>query len=176
MSTDGSDLAIPEDDVDDRIRKIVWRGLGTKSVRQMSEETGLTPEQIFAVKRDLLSAVDVLTVQQKRQKILIMLEDMAHEALERAGRSTDEFSAGHYNAARGAMKDALTELNRLGKGEQEAVTKLNQMRINELLRLIDVTVARTLEEISKTYGLDQSELLGIFQGHLKPVAQELEEQ
>lgn len=160
--------------VDPRVEKIIWRGLGTKSVRQMAEDTGLSPEQIFAIKRDLLSAVDVLSVSERKAKLLVMLEEMAHEALDRAANSSDEFSAGHFNAARGAMKDALTELNRQNKGEQEAITALNNLRINELVRLIELSVSKTFAVLSDRHGLSEDEMFEVFHSYLKPAAEEIE--
>lgn len=162
------------EEIDPRLEKIVWRSLGVKSVRQIAEETGLNPEQIFAVKREMLDAVDVLSIQEKRTKILVALEQLAQDALDRAKDSSDEFSAGHYNAARGAMKDMLTEFNRVSKQDQGAIEQLNQLRVRELLRLVDSTVARTLEEIASRYDLDEADLQAIFQSHLKPAASELE--
>lgn len=163
-----------ENVIDERLQKIVWRSLGVKSVRQISEETGLNPEQIFAVKREMLDSVDVLTVQEKRTKILVAMEQLAQDALDRADGASDEFAAGMLNAARGAMKDMLTEFNRASKQDQGAIEQLNQLRVREILRLVDSTVARTLSDISTQYGLDEADLLAIFQGHLKPAAAELD--
>lgn len=163
-----------DSEIDPRLEKIVWRSLGVKSVRQIADETGLSPEQIFLVKREMLDAVDVLSIQEKRTKILVALEQLAQDALDRAKDSSDEFSAGHYNAARGAMKDMLTEFNRVSKQDQGAIEQLNQLRVRELLRLVDSTVARTLEEIAARYELEESDLQAIFQSHLKPAASELE--
>lgn len=173
-----TELAVTDDNgyVDDRIEKIIWKNLGRKSARQIADEAGVSPEVVLRVKRELLESVDVLTIQEKRQKLLVDLQDMAQRAQDDYDRAPMEFKSGLLNSATASIKAVLVELNRADKADQSKVDALNQMRINELLRLIDVTVARTLEEISKTYGLDQSELLGIFQGHLKPVAQELEEQ
>lgn len=161
-------------EIDPRLEKIVWRSLGVKSVRQIAEETGLNPEQIFAVKREMLDAVDVLTVQEKRTKILVAMEQLAQDALDRADGASDEFAAGMLNAARGAMKDMLTEFNRASKQDQGAIEQLNQLRVRELLRLVDTAVAGTLSEIAKTHDLDQDELLAIFQSHLEPAAKEIE--
>lgn len=161
-------------EIDPRIERIIWKGLGVRTVRQMAEETGLSPEQIFAIKREMLEAVDVLTVQEKRQKILVDMEKLAQDALDRAEDSSDEFFAGMMNAARGAMKDMLTALNQTAKGEQEAIERLNDLRVRELLGLIDRTVAYTLSEIASTYDLREDDLQDIFQKHLKPAAQELE--
>lgn len=161
-------------EIDPRIERIVWKGLGLKTVRQIAEETGLQPEQIFAVKREMLDAVDVLSVQEKRTKILVAMEQLAQDALDRADGASDEFAAGMLNAARGAMKDMLTEFNRASKQDQGAIEQLNQLRVRELLRLVDSTVARTLEEIASRYELDEADLQAIFQSHLKPAASELE--
>lgn len=161
-------------EIDPRLEKIVWRSLGIKSVRQISEETGLAPEQIFAIKREMLDSVDVLTVQEKRTKILVAMEQLAQDALDRADGASDEFAAGMLNAARGAMKDMLTEFNRASKQDQSAIEQLNQLRIREILRLVDGTVARTFAEISETHGIEEDELLSVFQRHLKPAAEELD--
>lgn len=161
-------------EIDPRLTRIVWKNLGLKSVRQISEETGLAPEQIFAIKREMLDSVDVLTVQEKRTKILVAMEQLAQDALDRADGASDEFAAGMLNAARGAMKDMLTEFNRASKADQSAIEQLNQLRVNELIRLIDITVAKTLSEIATTYSLEEDALHDIFQTHLRPAAQELE--
>lgn len=164
----------PDNVIDPRLERIVWRGLGKKSVRQMAEETGLEPEQIFAIKRELLSAVDVLTVQEKRHKLLIELEELSDEARDRAKGTIDEYFSGMMNSSVAAMKTILVELNRIGKGEQEAIERLNAKRVSELLRLIDRTVALTLAEIAETHELEEAELQAVFQKHLVPAAEELD--
>lgn len=158
-------------EIDPRIERIVWRSLGVKSVRQIAEETGLNPEQIFAVKREMLDAVDVLSVQEKRTKILVAMEQLAQDALDRADGASDEFAAGMLNAARGAMKDMLTEFNRASKQDQGAIERLNQLRLREILRLVDTTVQRTLSEIASTHNLNEFDLQAIFQKHLVPAAE-----
>ena len=133
-----------EIEIDPRIESIVWRGLGIKSVRQIAEETGLNPDQIFAIKRELMEAVDVLTISERRQKLLVMMESMAHDALERAKGASDEFAAGLMNAARGAMKDSIAELARMAKADDGKIEALNAMRVRELMRLIEISVMMIL--------------------------------
>lgn len=156
--------------IDPRLERIVWRGLGKKSVRQMAEETGLEPEQIFAIKRDLLSAVDVLTVQEKRHKLLIELEDLADEARDRAKGTIDEFYSGMMNSSVAAMKTILVELNRTAKGEQEAIDRLNDLRIRELTSLLFEVVDSTVPLVAERYGLDQDELFEMFNESLNRAA------
>lgn len=161
-------------EIEPRLEKIVWKSLGVKSVRQISEETGLAPEQIFAIKREVLDAVDVLTVQEKKQKLLVTLEEIAQTTQEDYANAPWEFKSGLANSAIASMKTIMVELNRTSKEDQGRIEQLNQLRIRELLRLVDGTVARTFAEISETHGIDQDELLAVFQSHLKPAAEELD--
>ena len=36
-------------EIDPRLERLVWKSLGLKTVRQIAEETGLTPDAIFAI-------------------------------------------------------------------------------------------------------------------------------
>lgn len=162
-------------EIDPRLEKIVWRSLGVKSVRQISEETGLNPEQIFAVKREMLDSVDVLTVQEKRTKILVAMEQLAQDALDRADGASDEFAAGMLNAARGAMKDMLTEFNRASKQDQGAIETLNALRVRELVSLIQEVVDISVVEIVDRYDLDKQEVFDVFNGNLAKAAKKRDE-
>lgn len=164
-----------ENVIDERLQKIVWRSLGVKSVRQISEETGLNPEQIFAVKREMLDSVDVLTVQEKRTKILVAMEQLAQDALDRADGASDEFAAGMLNAARGAMKDMLTEFNRASKQDQGAIETLNALRVRELVSLIQEVVDISVVEIVERYDLDKQEVFDVFNGNLAKAAKKRDE-
>lgn len=159
---------------EERISEIIWRNIGLKSVRDIAEMTGLKPEEVLRRKNELLDSVDVLTVQQKRQRLLIELDGMARESRERAQRASDEFFAGTINASTGAIKTYLQELARMEKADSGKIEALNNLRIRELLRLIDVTVARAVTEIAATHNLEEVELMEVFQGHLVEAARELE--
>lgn len=162
-------------EIDSRIEKIVWRSLGVKSVRQIADETGLTPEQIFKVKREMLDAVDVLTVQEKRTKILVAMEQLAQDALDRADGASDEFAAGMLNAARGAMKDMLTEFNRASKQDQAAVESLNMLRVRELVALVQEVVDISVTEVVEKYDLPRQDVFDIFNANLAKAAKKRDE-
>lgn len=167
-------MTTDEIEIDPRIERIVWKGLGLKTVRQLAEETGLQPEQIFAIKRDLYESVDVLTVEQKKQKLIVMLEEIAHDTKEDYDKAPFEFKSGLMNSSIAAMKTIMVELNRTSKEDQGRIEALNQLRVREILRLVDTTVHRTLSEIADTHDLNEVELRGVFQKHLVPAATELE--
>lgn len=153
-----------------RIEQIIWKGMGVRSARQIAEETGLKPEQVLAIKRDLLSAVDELTIIEKRTKILITLEQLAQDAIERAEKADDEFAAGMLNAARGALKDSLAELGRLSKQDTERVQQLNTLRRKEIVRLYTSVVDAGVTEIAERYGIPEDELFAVFNRHLQSEA------
>lgn len=159
----------------DRIDKAIWKSIGIKSVRQIANDTGLKPEEVLRRKNELLDEVDVLSIQQKRQRLLIELDGMARDARKRAEGVIDEYAAGLWNAATSAVKTMLTELARMEKQDSGKIEALNNLRIRELLRLIDVTVARAVTEIANTHDLEEAELMEVFQGHLVEAAREVEE-
>lgn len=165
---------VEEFEIDPRIEKIVWRGLGVKSLKAIADETGLSRDDVIRIRTELLDGVDVLTEHQARTKLLVELESMVYEARDRAQRSDDEFYSGMMNSAVAAIKAIQAERQRMSKENKDKIDQLNQLRVRELLRLIDTSVASTLHEIADTHGLDEDELLGIFQSHLRPAASSLE--
>lgn len=158
----------------DRLERLIWKSAGRKSIRKLAEETGLDAAYLLRVRNEMLDSVDDLTVRQKRTKLLVELEEIAEKAREDAEDATYEFKAGLLNSAVAAMKTILVELNRTAKGEQEAIDRLNQLRINELIRLIELSVAKTFAVISERHDISEEELFDVFQGYLKPAAQEIE--
>lgn len=159
----------------DRIDKAIWKSIGIKSVRQIADETGLKPEEVLRRKNELLDEVDVLSIQQKRQRLLIELDGMARDSRDRAANTVDEFYSGMLNSSVAAIKTMLTELARMERQDSGKIEALNRLRISELLRLIDVTVARAVTEIASTHDLEEAELMEVFQGHLVEAAREVEE-
>lgn len=160
--------------IDPRIEKTVWKSLGLKPLKQIADETGLSRDQIIRIREELLSSVDDLTIMQKRQKLIISLEEMSQVARDDYDDAPYEFKAGILNSAISAIAKVQAELARMSKDDQGKIEALNAMRVRELLRLVDTTVNRTLGDIAEKFALDENELLGIFQSHLKPAAVELD--
>lgn len=158
----------------DRIDGIIERNVGVISIREIAAMTNLTPDAVMRRKVELIDSIDVLTIQQKRQKLMVELDGMARDAREKAKNISEEFYAGTINASTGAIKTLLQELARMEKQDSGKIEALNQMRVTELLRLIDETVARSVAEIARTHDLEEKDLMEVFQGHLVEAAQEVE--
>lgn len=164
-----------EPEIDERVERIVWRGLGIKSARQIAEEAGISPETVLRVKRELLESVDVLSIQERRMKIMADLQELAQEARRRYEGASDEFAAGLLNSSVAAWKAMITELARMEKQDTSKIEALNELRVRELFDLVNTTVLRGVAEISETHDLDKSDLLEVFNRHLLEAAAEREE-
>lgn len=149
-------------EIDERIQRQVWRGLGTKPLKQIAEETGLDRDQIIRIREELLSSVDSLTVNQRRQKLLVELESLAYEARDRAQGMPEEFVAGTLNAAVGAIKAIQAELARMAKSDDGKIEALNALRRREIVRMYTSVVDAGVEEIAEEHGLDADALFDVF--------------
>lgn len=154
-------------EIDTRIEQIIWKGMGTKSSRQLAEETGLPMERIFAMKRELLDSVDELTLDQKRQKLVVDLQEIAGALREDYNNSPMEFKAGIANAATTAMKTVLAELSRMEKNSSDKITQLNELRKREIVRLYTRVVDTGVVEIAEKYGIPEDELFAVFNNRLE---------
>lgn len=158
----------------ERVDSIIWKHIGLKSVREIAELCGIKPEAVLRRKNELLDEIDVLSIAEKEARILVELDGMARDMRERAANTIDEYASGMINSSVGALKTMLSQLDRIKRQDQGKIEALNQLRVKELLRLVDETVARSVREIAVTHNLEETELMEVFQGHLVDAARELE--
>ena len=162
-----------EDEVPlERVDALIWKYIGLKPVREIADLTGLKPEEILRRKNELLEEVDVLSIQQKRQRLVVELDGMAREARERAASTIDEYYAGMVNASTANIKTLLAELARMEKQDTTRVDALNQKRVQELVSIMRATVDSAVPDIARKFDLDETELFEIFNQRLIEVAQE----
>ena len=154
-------------EITDKIRRQVWKRLGTKSIRDIAADTGLKPEQVIEVKQQLLDEVDVLTFAEQRMKLMVTLHEIVELAKERAEESTDPRNhAGMINAATNAVEKTLKQIRMLEKEDTSKVEQLNALRVRELLSLMTAVVSSGCDEVSETYGVDREELEAVFTDRL----------
>ena len=158
----------------DRIDRVIWRGIGVLSVRKIAEEAGIKPEEVLRRKGELLDEIDVLSVAEKRVRIMAELDGMARDARERSARVSDEFASGLLNSSVAAMKTVLGELSRIEKQDQGKIQALNELRRQEILRLIDSAVRKTFSALSAEHGIPEDDMMTLFQESLSEAAREIE--
>lgn len=146
----------------DRIDRVIWRGIGVRSVRQIAEEAGIKPEEVLRRKGELLDEIDVLTIQEKKQKMLIQLQQIAQKAQQDYEQSPWETKAGIINNAISAMKLVMTEMNRLEKADNEKVAALNLLRRQEIVNLYVAVVDEGVKRVSEKYSIPEGEMFEVF--------------
>lgn len=161
-------------DEDARLNRLVWKAIGKKSMKTLASELGVPAELLLQRKEELLEGVDDLTIQQHQQKLMVNLQDMADTAQEDYKSAPMEFKAGILNSAIAATKEVLKQLTAVSKQTDTRVLELNDLRIRELLRLVDTAVTEGVREIAGAKGLDEDELMGVFWRHLQASAKELD--
>lgn len=159
-----------------RIDKTIWRHIGRKPVAEIAKMAGMHPNEVLRRKNELLESVDVLTIQEKRTRLMVELEEIGADARDRFKNASDEFAAGLLNSSVAAMKTVLGELARAEKADQGALERLNELRLRELLRLMDRVVISSTKEIAAKYELSEDELQEVFQEKLVEEAREMDAQ
>lgn len=156
------------------IERIIWMGLGRKSVSKIAAETGLHPADVLRIKQEMFDSIDDLTILQRKQKLMVELESIAYDAREAAGNSIDDFKSGLWNSSISAIKALTTELNRMEKADTSKVEALNAMRVKELVSLMYEVVDGGVPVVAARYNLEEDELFEIFNDTLQRAAKRRE--
>ena len=165
---------ITSNEVSARIKQIVWRYAGVKSTREIAELTGLPPERVLALKKEMYDTVDALTIDQQLTRCMVQLQEISERAREEFESTTDARSkAPLLSASVTAIKTLLNEMRNIRKTEDKAVSTLNAKRQSELVTLMQNTVDRSVEEIAQKYDVDKQSLFDIFNRRLLEAAEEM---
>lgn len=147
----------------------LWELVGTRTPKQIADELGLPPAEVVRRTREMLESVDVLTIEQQRQKLMIDVGRIARKAEEAFDNSLDERNkSGLLNSAVNAQKEVLRQLEKMEVRNADAVDALNRMRVAELVRLVETAVQDTLSEIDPE---NYDENMKIFYGYLETASQ-----
>lgn len=158
----------------ERIDALIMKHIGKKPVSEIARMAGIRPEKVMSRKNEMMNEIDVLTIEQKRQKLMIQLDEMVQKAMDKAESISSEFYAGTINAAVGGIKTILVELNRQSKDSSGQLEQLNALRLKEIMRLIDEVVKVSVQEIADEHSLDEDELMEVFQKNLVVAAERIE--
>ena len=155
----------------------IQRYVGVKSPRQIADRLGIDPKDVLRRSRELLDEIDVLTVQQKRQQLIIRLNSIANDAEAASKSASDEFKAGLLNAAVNAYDRVLRQLAQQDEADSSAVEALNRLRVRELLDLMREVVEHSVVAVVREYGLEEHEddIFAVFNRHLQLAADRRDE-
>ena len=146
----------------------LWELVGTRTPKQIADELGLPPAEVVRRTREMLGSVDVLTIEQQRQKLMIDVGRIARKAEEAFDNVYDERNkSGLLNSAVNAQKEVLRQLEKMETRNAGAVDALNRMRVAELVRLVETAVVDTLAELVP----DREDAMDVFYGYLETASQ-----
>lgn len=170
-----SELIPVEPQFDERTRKEVVKRLGTKSLRQISDEIGVSPDVVLAIKQDIVNSMDALTIQEHVAKAFVTLQEIVNKALLEFDINDDPRSKAPLLAsATQATKTTLQMLKDWETKNQGQVESLNAKRRAELVRLVSTSVDKSVDEISEVYDIPRQDLFDIFNANLLETATEME--
>ena len=169
----GTEIVVQE--VDERTRRQVLALLGRKSLREIAESIGVTPDVVIRIKQDIVDSIDALTVEEHLAQSLSLLRDVAENAREEFERTDDARSkAPLLGAAVSATKLFMSELNKWNDKNSGAANTLNMARQRELITLMQETINGGVKDIEDQFGVDAQEMYEIFNKRLIEAAMGME--
>lgn len=152
---------------------VQWAGL--KSANQLSEETGLEPEEVARRTQELLDKVS-LTFPQRRAKAIFQLDEITAEMTARYKRASDEDLSKLGSTASQAIARVLKELRDMERDakEHEAEQQVAMGRV--LAGMVDKAMNRAIGELRARYPeIEEEHLSGLVQANLVEIAREMDE-
>ena len=140
------------------IERQLIRYAGVKSPAEISELTGIPSEDVARRITEVLESVDILTIQQKRAKLILALEQMADEVTSRLADLSDRNLAANINASAGAMGRVLKELRESEKSAKVDVLAITQHQGRVLGEIVDIAMGHLRDELKARYGADDDEM------------------
>lgn len=150
-----------------------------KSVVEISQEFGVSPQLVLEVKKEALYEQDALTLEERRTLAIQRLEEMSNEALSRARNiGTDAESMRNFGptltSAVQAIKTVLAEVKSLEKNMKPQVEKLNELRVQELKKVVSRTIEKSVPEICRITNADEDVVYSIFMKAFMDAALEID--
>lgn len=157
----------------------LMRMVGHKSTSEIAKELGMAPHEVRVRINEMFDNIDILTIQQQRSKLLITLNRIVDQASQRidsiGGQVDDREYAAILNASTSAINVHLRELARLEKADTTQIETLNNLRVQELLRLMDAVVTSSVEELVETHDtVDYEEVMALFRDKLREEAAKID--
>ena len=156
--------------------KYIMRYITIKTPKEIGEMVGVEPRVVLARKDELLSSMDVLTVDQQRVKLISELNEVIQKAMERADSTDDEYYAGMLNSAVNAQKEILKQLEFQERRNSGQIEQLNRLRVRELVKLLSMVMGELIPYLAEKYEADPEEITGVFYEKLEIEAARMEQE
>lgn len=156
---------------DSAVDRYIASNLGRLTPRELAEQTGFTEAEVVQKANEYYDSL-VITAHQKRAKLLMQLEDVANEAIERGKNSNSRDSSGNLNSATAAIKALNKEIDDAAKRE---VASQDEAYSRILVRIVEKSFDRSLGELKARFPeTDTAEIESAFRKHLLEVSSEFD--
>ena len=156
--------------------RLIMKHIMTKTPKEIADMAGVAPHEVLHRKDELLNSIDALTLDQRRALLIFKLSEIAEDAMETSKHIESEFYAGTLNSSIAAFKEVLRQIEVTEKRDTDRVERLNMLRVRELVNLMDRTVVAGAVELAGRFGVEESEILEVFQGRLQIEAKRMEDE
>lgn len=162
--------------LDERTRSQVIRLLGTKTVRQIAERVGVSPDVVLQVKQDIVDSMDALTIEEHVAKAFVDLQSVTAMAMAEFQSTDDARSKAPLLAtAVGATKTTMQMLDKWEQKNKGNVDAINKKRQSELITALNRMSEITAEMLDDGLPHDKEEILQVMLNGLMTAAVEMDE-
>ena len=157
------------------IDKYIRTYVGIKSPREIADLSGASVQDVIRRAEGMKDEVDALSIEAQISFAMRSLNEIASDAKTAAASAPSAKDAsGLYSAAVAAIAQSLKQLNALKKENDGAVVTLNNLRMQEILRLYDVVIEQGSRNLAKAHGLNEEEVKDYYLNSIVIAAKTLE--
>lgn len=155
------------------IDETLIRYAGVKSPQEISDLTGIPAEDVLRRIHEVLNSIDILSIEQMRAKMVIMLLGFIAEIDARRDAAVDRNFAAMANAVGGNISRVLKELEDTEKRTKLDIEAINRRRAHELVEMLEKTYDKSIGELAAMFPqADLPEIETIFRKNLMILAAE----
>lgn len=154
----------------------ILRHVGVKTVGEISEATGIPPEKVASRFKELVGTIDILSRPDRINKIILQLEKLASEMMERVSNASDKDAAAISNSVRQIYANVIAELRNIEQMSSNEIAEMQTQYALMLSRMIGVSFERTLRSLEEKYPEIEPEVIEAeFQMNLRDAVAEFSE-
>lgn len=133
---------------DSKLTRWIAQNLGRLSPNEISEQTGVPPEDVVRRAQEYYDSV-VLTAQQQYAQSVMLYRDMVNEAMERAKNASDRDSSAHITAGKNALAQLEKAVSSWEKRERDSETDAIYARV--LMKIVEKAFDRSLGALGERF-------------------------
>jgi hypothetical protein len=142
---------------------------------KIAELTGLTPEEVAQRTLAVLNSIDYFTIDQMRAKLMITLNALIAEAMNRLPTASERAIGAYLNATGGNLQRGLAQLKEMEERALKNSASMEQAYARRMVDIVNRAFDRQLGKLSERYPeIDPSDIAEEFQKTIMEIAKEID--